>query len=156
MISWAIGGPVFGWFSDHLGRRKPLYTAGFLILLTGWSIVILVPGLPLALLLALLIIIGFMSGNMIIGFAYAKESVPAHLSGTVTGIVNMGVMLGPMLLQPAVGWTLDQAWSGDAVDGVRVYSLEAYRYGFSLMLAWLAIAFVLVTNTRETYCRQTT
>ena len=155
LISWAVGGPVFGWLSDHLGHRKTLYALGCVMLLFGWSIILLVPELPIPILVILLIIVGFASGNMILGFAYAKESVPARLSGTVSGIVNMGVMMGPMLLQPAVGWMLDRNWDGDIEEGVRVYSLDAYRNGFSLMLAWLAVALVLVLFTRETYCNQT-
>jgi len=155
LISWAVGGPVFGWLSDHMGHRKTLYASGCVILLFGWSVILLVPDLPVPILVLLLIIVGFASGNMIIGFAFAKESVPASLSGTVSGIINMGVMMGPMLLQPAVGWMLDRAWQGDAADGVRVYSLEAYRNGFSVMLIWLGLALVLVLFTRETYCKQT-
>ena len=154
LISWAVGGPVFGWLSDHLAHRKPLYTLGCVILLCGWSIILLAPELPIPLLVSLLIVVGFASGNMIIGFAYAKESVPAYLSGTVSGVINMGVMMGPMLLQPAVGWMLDRAWDGDTMDGVRIYSLEAYRDGFLLMLAWLALAMLLVLFTRETDCNQ--
>ena len=155
LISWAVGGPVFGWLSDHLGHRKTLYASGCVILLFGWSIILLVAELPIPILIILLIIVGFASGNMIIGFAYAKESVPARLSGTVSGIINMGVMMGPMLLQPAVGWMLDRAWDGDIEEGVRVYSLDAYRNGYSLMLAWLAVALLLVLFTKETYCNQT-
>ena len=112
------------------------------------------PDLPVPLLVGILILIGFASGNMIIGFAFAKESVPARLSGTVSGVINMGVMMGPMILQPAVGWMLDRAWQGDAIDGVRIYDLEAYREGFSLILAWLALAMLLVLFTSETDCEQ--
>lgn len=154
LISWAVGGPVFGWLSDHLGYRKPLYALGCLILLIGWSVILLVPDLPIALLIGLLILVGFASGNMIIGFAYAKESVPAHLSGTISGIINMGVMMGPMLLQPAVGWMLDRGWNGDMLDNVRIYSIDAYRNGFSLMLVWLAVSMALVILTRDTHCKQ--
>jgi len=98
-------------------------------------------------------VVGFFSGNMIIGFAFAKESAPVHLTGTASGVVNMGVMMGPMLLQPAVGWMLDRSWDGETSAGVRIYSLEAYQSGFGLMLAWLALAMVLILFTRETHCR---
>jgi MFS family permease len=91
---------------------------------------------------------------MIISFAFAKESVPSHLAGTVSGITNMGVMMGPTLLQPAVGWVLDRCWQGDLLAGVRIYSLEAYRAAFSLMIAWAALALVLLFFTKETDCRQ--
>jgi hypothetical protein len=66
----------------------------------------------------------------------------------------MGVMMGPMLLQPAVGWMLDLGWQGGMADGVRLYGLEAYRNGFGLMLAWLALSLLLILFTRETHCRQ--
>jgi hypothetical protein len=102
----------------------------------------------------LLVVTGCASGAMIVSFAFAKESVPADLAGTVSGLVNMGVMLGPMLLQPLVGWVLDTCWTGTLVDGVRRYDAAAYRAGFSLMIAWLALSLLLILFTRETRCRQ--
>jgi len=153
LIAWAVGGPIFGWLSDHMGRRKPLYALGCLVVLVGWGMLILIPDLPLGALLTLLIAVGFFSGNMIIGFAFAKESAPVHLTGTASGVVNMGVMMGPMLLQPAVGWMLDRSWDGATSAGVRIYSLEAYQSGFGLMLGWLALAMILILFTRETHCR---
>ena len=77
------------------------------------------------------------------------------LAGTTSGIANMGNMLGGMVMQPAVGWVLDLNWHGELAGGVRVYDFAAYRAGFSLMLAWLAAALVLLAFTRETHCRQT-
>jgi MFS family permease len=154
LVAWALASPVFGWLSDRLGRRKPLYIAGGITALAGWSALVYLPNLPLPALVALLLTTGGASGAMIVSFAFAKESVPAALAGTVSGIVNMGVMLGPMLLQPTVGWILDRGWTGVLVDGVRRYDLAAYRAGFSLMLAWLALSVVLLVFTRETRCRQ--
>jgi MFS family permease len=154
LVAWAVGGPIFGWFSDHLGRRKPLYLLGFGLSFAGWCGVLFLNNLPIHVLAGLLVFTGFCSGCMIISFAYAKESVPTNLAGTVSGVVNMGVMMGPMILQPAVGWILDQKWQGQEIDGVRVYPLTAYQAGFSLMLVWLALGFVLLFFTRETYCRQ--
>jgi nitrate/nitrite transporter NarK len=154
LLAWAVGGPVFGGLSDRIGRRKPLYVAGCAISAVGWGLIILVPGLPLPLLISLLIVIGFAAGCMIIGFAFAKESVPLALAGTAAGVCNMGSMMGPMLLQPAVGWMLDRKWDGAMSAGGRVYGLEAFRLGFSLMLAWTVLSLVLITLTRETGCRQ--
>lgn len=154
LLAWAVGGPFFGGLSDRIGRRKPLYVGGCMISAAGWGGIILVPGLPLTLLIFLLIVIGFAAGCMIIGFAFAKESVPLPLAGTAAGVCNMGSMMGPMLLQPAVGWMLDRQWEGTMADGARVYGLEAFRLGFSLMLAWTVLALVCIALTRETGCRQ--
>ena len=87
-----------------------------------------------------------------IGFAIVKESAPASLAGTATGVANMGNMLGGMLMPPLVGWVLDRSWSGALSEGVRIYDFAAYRAGFSPMLAWLALALLLLAFTRETHC----
>lgn len=154
LVAWAAGGPVFGWLSDATGRRKPLYLLGCALCLAGWSVILLVPVLPFYLLALFLMGTGFCSGCMVLSFAFVKESLPPRLAGTVSGVVNMGVMLGPMILQPAVGWVLDLKWEGEMAEGVRIYSLQAYQSGFSLMLIWAALSLLLLFFTRETYCRQ--
>lgn len=154
LVAWAVGGPFFGWLSDRLKNRKTLYIAGCAVALAGWSAVIFIQGLNIFLLTTILLVIGFASGTMIISFAYAKESVPIELAGTVSGVVNMGVMMGPMLLQPAIGVVLDLLWKGEKIGGVPVYDGTVYRSGFSLMLAWLLISLVCLFFTRETSCRQ--
>jgi len=138
MVAWAIGGPVFGGLSDRIGRRKPLYVGALAVLVACWSVILLVPALPESVLLPLMLVAGFCSGNMVIGFAYAKESAPGRLAGTTSGFTNMGVMMGPMILQPAVGWMLDRYWDGSMAAGTRTYSLDAYRAGFVLMIGWPA------------------
>lgn len=154
MVAMAIGGPVAGWFSDRMGRRKPLYLATTTIVLIGWVFIIYVRDLSFYSLVALLVITGFCSGIVVISFAFARETVPSTLTGTVTGVVNAGLMTGPMLLQPAVGWVLDAKWEGLRQDGVRVYGAGAFQSGFTIMLAWVVLSLILLLFTRETHCRQ--
>ena len=154
LVAWAIGGPIFGGLSDRIGRRKPLYFLGCAVAVAGWTVIFFIPNLPLFLLTIMLVLTGFASGCMIISFAFAKESVPAHLAGTVNGVINMGVISGPTLLQPAVGWMLDRNWTGELLQGVRIYDLAAYRAGFLLMLVWALVSLALLFFTRETRCTQ--
>ena len=116
--------------------------------------ILFVQALPVWLLAILVSIVGLASGAMIIGFAFAKESVPSSLAGTVSGVCNMGVMLGPMLLQPAMGLMLDRQWKGVVGNGIRIYDLEAFRSAFVLMIVWSIVAVVLIGLTAETGCRQ--
>ena len=154
LIAWAIGGTSLAALSDLIGRRKPLYVLASGISALCWIVITFVPGMPLSLLLVLLLTAGIASGAMIIGFAFIKESVPPHLAGTVAGVCNMGTMMGPMILQPAVGWVLDREWKGEMLHGVKVYGLHAYQIGFSLMIVWALFGFVLLLFTKESYCRQ--
>ncbi len=155
LVALALAGPIFGWLSDRWGKRKPLFIIGCAMTLTAFTIAFFATALPLTALVIVLLIAGFSSGSMILTFAFAKESVPGRLSGTVSGVINMGVMIGPMVLQPAVGWMLDRQWQGQTQAGVRIYGLDAYQAGFSMMLAWIALALILLFFTRETHCRQT-
>jgi len=153
LVAWGIGGPVFGGLSDRIGRRKPLFLVGVTLLVTGWALILFVSDLPGAILAIVLFMTGFTSGCVIISFAFARESVPAHLTGTVIGLNNMGFMLGPTLLQPSVGWMLDRNWNDEMLNGVKIYSLKAYHTGFTLMIVWAVLSFGLLFFTRETYCR---
>ncbi len=155
LVAWALGGPIFGAVSDRMGRRKPLYVAGCIGVVCGWAAIIFIQDLPLVILVFLLLFTGFSSGCMIISFAFAKESVPARLAGTVSGICNMGVMTGPMVLQPAVGIILVLNWQGPMIEGIKRYNLEAYQLGFSLMLTWTVLSAILILLTKETWCVQT-
>jgi sugar phosphate permease len=154
MVSWAVGGPILGAVSDRIQRRKPLYLFGNIVATIGWFFILFKPDHSLGVLIVLIIITGMASGGMIIGFAFAKESVPVSTAGTVSGVCNMGVMMGPMLLQPSMGWVLDFHWSGLVEKGVRIYDLEAYQWAFGLMLSWALISCILLFFTRETRCRQ--
>jgi len=156
LVAWAVGGPFFGWLTDLIGSRKPLYILGCAFSLIGWAVLLFVPGLSFYALAAVLLATGFSSGCAVVSYAFAKESLPLRLAGTVSGVINMGVMAGPMLLQPAVGYVLDISWQGGMASGVRIYSLASYQKGFSLLLAWLALSLVLLLFTKETWCRQQT
>lgn len=154
LLSWAAAGPPMGVLSDRMRARKPLYAGGALLATLGWGLVFLLPGLPLALLITILVCTGIVSATVMIGFAYAKESAPAALAGTTSGVINMGNMIGGMVMQPAVGWMLDRYWDGTMRNGARLYDFAAFRAGFSLMLVWLVVAVVLALTTRDTHCRQ--
>lgn len=154
LVAWAVGGPLLGALSDRIGGRKPIYVTGCFAACAGWSVILFVPDLPLWVLTFLLSVVGFASGAMILGFAFVKESVPPSLAGTVSGVCNMGVMFGPMVLQPAMGYVLDSNWNGLLENGIRIYHLGAYQSAFTLMIGWSVISAILICFATETNCRQ--
>ncbi len=151
---WAVSSPICGALSDRIGRRKPIYVGGTLAAALGWTSLFFLGSLPVVAFTVIAALTCIASGAVVIGFAFGKESVPVQFLGTISGTINIGNMIGPTLLQPAVGKVLDHNWSGQVARGVHVYGVEAYRKGFLLMIAWLLVSTVLLSLTRETYCRQ--
>ncbi len=157
LVSWSVSSIAYGPVSQRLGVRRMPYIAGLLVTMALWAAIVWVPGWSRPVLVALLVALGVAAGAFILNFAFAKESVPARLAGTVSGIANMGVMMGGLVMQPLVGWVLDRHWSGALTPGgARVYDFGAYQSAFSLLFAWGAVALVALALTRETHCKQAT
>jgi MFS family permease len=152
-VCWAVASPIVGHLSDKIGRRKPIYLTGAVIALTGFSVMFYVTWLPLPLFVVVAGLTSFSCGAVILGFAFAKESVPVQFLGTISGAINVGNMIGPTLLQPSIGWVLDRRWSGELVNGLRVYGVGEYQTGLSLIVGWLTLTVLLIAMTKETYCK---
>jgi nitrate/nitrite transporter NarK len=153
LVAWSFASMAYGPLSERIGRRKPIYLGGLVATMALWSVVVFIPGLPAPVLVAVLLALSVAAGGFILTFAFARESVPARLAGSVSGMANMGVMLGGMFMQPLVGLMLDSRWGGRMEDGVRLYDFAAYQWGFALMLGWCGLALLLLLATRETYCK---
>jgi MFS family permease len=153
IVCWAVASPICGALSDRIGRRKPIYLAGSAISATGWLVMFYVTGLPLAGFVAVAALTSLASGAVVLGFAYGKESVPLQFLGTISGAINIGNMIGPTLLQPGIGRVLDQRWSGQMAGGARVYDVAAFQTAFLLVAGWSIAACLLISLTRETYCK---
>jgi sugar phosphate permease len=154
LIAFSCGGVVLGMLSDKLRKRKTPFLLGGMGVVLGFGALYAIPNAPLTILVPLLLVGGFGSGSMVLGFLYAKESAPMRLSGTVAGAVNMGVMVGPLTQQPVIGWILDRHWGGAMIDGIRVYDMDAFKLAFAFLLVWVVIAFIALLMTRESNCRQ--
>jgi MFS family permease len=153
IVCWAVASPIAGALSDRIGRRKPIYLAGAMVAAAGWIVMFYADALPLAAFLAVAALTSFASGAVVLGFAYAKESVPVPFLGTISGAINIGNMIGPMLLQPGIGQLLEKNWAGQMANGVRLYDLHAYHAAFFLIVAWVVASCALMSLTEETFCK---
>jgi MFS family permease len=154
LIACALGAPVLGALSEKTGRRKPIYFYALCISLIGWIPILFLQNIPLWLLVVLFSIVGFASSAIVIGMVFVKESVPLALAGTVSGISNMGMEMGPMILQPAIGLILDFRWDGLSENGIRIYDLNAYHMAFGVIIGLSILGAVLITFAKETFCQQ--
>ena len=99
--------------------------------------------------------IGFTSGGLIIGFAFAREANHPAVAGTVGGVVNMSILGFAAILQPLLGIILDRNWDGTLAAGVPIYSGDAYFLAFSWLFACAILSVVAILPLRETYCKMT-
>ena len=135
-----------GRISDAIGRRKPV----MLTLALGYTLCWLpmLYGVPMSSFAshALFLAMGLCASSFTLTWACAKEVNPHALSGMATSVVNTGGFLGTAIMQPLVGWAIDQAGN----SGLSHYqSGIAIVAGFSL-LGWISVFFI-----KETYCKYT-
>lgn len=152
LVAWALGGPAIGAISDRLGRRKSPYLSTNVLAAILWGI-FLIGDLPRGALYLLFAAIGFTSGGVIVGFAFAREANHPGASGAVGGVVNMSVLGTAAIMQPVLGMILDRHWGGVLEASARVYDSNAYTSAFIWFFICTAASILMVALTKETFCR---
>lgn len=150
---FAIGCLVVGTLSDRLRRRKPVILVSSHIYGAIWLVWLSGVVLPLPATYALFGLMGLVTASFTLSWACAKEVNPPALSGMSTSVANMGGFLMGALLQPAVGWIMDQRWTGAMSNGVRLYVPEDYRWGLLLIACATWMGALAAWFIRETHCR---
>jgi MFS family permease len=152
-IGFAIGAPVFGWFSDWIGRRKIVMFWGTIIALLSISAVIYAPGLSRFSLNLFLFLFGFSISTFLLCFTMIREISVPILAATAIGFMNAFDALFGAFSDPLTGKFLDMGWDGKLVDGARVFSVSAYKAAFLTLPAYLILALFSLLRIKETYCK---
>lgn len=152
-IGFAVGAPMFGWFSDWIGRRKIVMLWGTLVALLSISAVIYLPGLSRFSMMLFLFLFGFSISSFLLCFTMIKEVSLPILAATAIGFMNAFDALFGAFSDPLTGKFLDIVWDGRIVDGARVFSVSAYKAAFLTLPAYLLIALWSLTRIKETHCK---
>ncbi len=153
-IGWAVGAPLAGLLSDRARARKPVMVAGALASTVSFVALIQIPGIPLTLLSALILVHGMAASAMVLGFAAVREHNPPQMCSTAMGIVNVAVVGSGALFQPLIGFLLDLQWTGEMAAGVRVYTAEAYRTAFGALTVAGGMGLAATLLMKESFGRQ--
>ncbi len=146
-----VGGPLAGWISDSIGRRRlPMLVGAFVSLMLVLT-VMLVPNLSFVALLLLFFAIGLTTSTQIIGYpTVAENSLPAITAMSVS-VVNITTMSGQAIFQPLFGALMDKHVqylhhvSGNFLPVDFHWAMLIFPLGF-------IVAGIAAYCLRESYC----
>lgn len=152
-IGWGFGGPIMGWLSDALLKRKPVMIMSALTGLIIMTAILYLPNLPNSVILLLLFLFGVSNNGVAIAYAVASEINPRQISGASMAFANMmSVIIGTLLL-PIIGWLIDLQHGQVIVDGHVTFVASAFQSTMLVLPICLLVSFVLMIFLKETHCR---
>jgi sugar phosphate permease len=150
-IGWALGGPLAGWLSDRIGRRKPIMIVSAVCSLILVSWVVYAPTLGQTTAYVLFFMFGLTNTGMAIAYAVSTELHHRTVVGITIAFTNMVSIFIGASLQPFIGYLIDRT------AGARAYNLEHlflsdFQVGLKMLPFCSVIALVLSFMAKETYC----
>jgi len=150
-IGWSIGGPLSGWLSDRIGRRKPIMIMSAVsgLILSSW--IIFYPEFDTSTAYILCFLFGFTNTGVAIAYAVSTELHQRRVVGMAIAFTNMASIFVGASLQPLVGKLVDH------IAGARAYHVEHillsdFQFGLQLLPVCSLVALVLACMIKETYC----
>jgi len=151
-LGWAIGGPIAGWISDKIRRRRPVMIYSAVLSCIFMSLVLFVPGLSKPTIFVLLFCYGLSNTGVGVSYALAAEINPRWVSGTSMAFANMASVIVGAFFQPIIGWLIDLHAKHKIVAGLPVYSPSDFNVAMFILPLSLVLAIVFAFTVRETYC----
>ncbi|QLH42733.1 MAG: MFS transporter [Coxiellaceae bacterium] len=153
-IGWAVGGPLMGWISDSIQKRRPVMMFSIMMSFLLMTIILYLPPIWLPLLFLLLFAYGVVNAGLVVSYAVASEINFRPIAGTSMAFSNMASVIIGAALQPIIGFMLDM-FSHGVVDnnGMQFYSAQDYRMSMVALPLCLLLGSVVVLWVKETYCK---
>lgn len=151
-IGWGISGPLSGWLSDKLGRRKPVMIISGLCGVLFTSLFVFIPNLSQTSAYLIFFAFGLTNTGVAIAYAVSTELHKPNVIGTSIAFTNMISIFIGALLQPLVGRLVDMA-SGPRSYNVESLLLSDFQAGLKLLPLCSLIALILAFTIKETHCK---
>lgn len=153
-IGWGIGGPLTGWLSDKIGRRKPFMVGSAAFGMIFTSLFVFYPNLSQNSAYLLFFAFGLTNTGVAIAYAVSTELHNRNVVGTAIAFTNMTSIFIGASLQPLVGRLVDLVAGSRSYD-VKALVLTDFQAGLKILPLCSFIALVLALAVKETYCKPT-
>ncbi|MFI4919182.1 MAG: MFS transporter [Legionellales bacterium] len=150
-IGWGISGPLTGWFSDRIGRRKPIMIVSAALGFVLTSLFVFCPHLSQTSAYLLFFAFGVTNTGVAIAYAVSTELHDRNVVGTSIAFTNMTSIFIGALLQPLVGRLVDMV-SGARAFHVETLFLSDFQAGLRILPLSSLVALLLAFAIKETYC----
>lgn len=151
-IGFAVGAPLWGWFSDYISNRKKVMYLGTLLATLAMSCVLYLP-MPIWLLGTMMFAFGFFISSFLVCFTMIREINAPIVAATAIGFMNAFDALLGALSDPLTGKFLDMTWEGTLVNGARVFSVAAYKLALTMLPIYLIASLGILFLIKETHCK---
>lgn len=155
-IGWAIGGPIAGWISDRIQRRKPIMWVSSVLSLLLMAIILYLPNLSEIALFVLLFLYGIANVAVAITYVVAAEINPKAVAGTAMGFTNMASVIIGASFQPVIGKLLDLQWNGITHLGAPVYTAVNYKTAMMCLPICTFLAIIMCAFIKESFEKSST
>jgi MFS family permease len=146
-----VGSPLFSLLSDKFKNRRAPMLFGAIFATILYSIIVLIPNLPLTLMYVLMFCAGLAYSAKGVSFASICELMPPHMSGVSIAFINVGVMSAGIIFNPLMGTMLDWHWAGEIVNGAPFYDEAAFRFALLCVPAGLFLGILLALRIKESH-----
>ena len=148
-----VGGPLVGWISDRIGLRiLPMKVGAFLSL----AVMLTILYVPVSLVTMgfLFFLLGMTTAAQVISYPLVAESSAPTMIALAVSFVSILLQGGYIVYQNLFSSLLLRQGGMQIVNGVPVYSLDAYQMAIIILPISFFIAFIATFWLKETACRQ--
>lgn len=151
-IGWVIGGPLTGFISDRIGKRKPCMIFSAVCGMILSTLFVFYPNMSRNEAYVIFFLFGLTNTGVSIAYAVSTELHHRVVVGTAIAFTNMMSIFIGAALQPLVGHLVDM------VSGVRAYHVDTlllsdFQAGLRILPLSSLVALLLALLVKETNCK---
>nr|WP_303650226.1 MFS transporter [Halalkalicoccus sp. NIPERK01] len=131
-VGSVVGPPAFGRLSEEVERPTAFVVVGAIAHTSALGLIAVVGDPPLVLVGVAFFLLGSLLGAFVLTYPLIQRRYDDRASGIALGTINGASFFGAASFPTLMGWALDVYWTGDYIDGVRVYTTTGYRVAFGI------------------------